>query len=224
MIAIPFPNPIKTSGLRPGNRRFPRLPHNFPVSFMANPRFLYPLHGLGQMLRARIFKPSKYSLPTRVGIGCLKLVNLVCFAHLFVEYVGTISTMEGPSMLPTLGNEGEIVVVDRLSTRLDPYNIARGELLILLSPLNPKRYICKRVVGLPGDVVCVDPTGQQAPSTEHVRIPKGHIWIMGDNADASRDSRIYGPVPIGLVQGKLRTRLWPPSKFQMFGSNMTYID
>lgn len=110
-------------------------------------------------------------------------------------------------MLPTLAMEGEIVVVDRLSIRLNPHDIKRGELLILQSPLNPNRTICKRVIGLPGDVVCVDPTGQTCPSTEHVRIPKGHIWITGDNAAASRDSRLYGPVPMGLVKGKLRARV-----------------
>ncbi|TEB39181.1 signal peptidase I family protein [Coprinellus micaceus] len=132
--------------------------------------------------------------------------------------------MAGPSMLPTLANEGEIVVVDRLSRNLNPYNIRRGELLILLSPLDSTRTICKRVVGLPGDIVCVDPTGQAAPSTEHVKIPRGHIWIAGDNADASRDSRTYGPVPIGLVQGKLRARLWPFPAATIFRPNMTYID
>ena len=113
-------------------------------------------------------------------------------------------------MLPTLGVQGEIALVDRLSIRLNPYNINRGELLVLLSPLDPKRTICKRVIGLPGDVICVDPTGQTAPSTEHVVIPKGHIWISGDNAEASRDSRLYGPIPMGLVIGKLRARVSTP--------------
>lgn len=154
--------------------------------------------------------------------------NFACFSHLFVEYVGSLSTvsdsifsqtgrsnlygckMAGPSMLPTLANDGEVVVIDKLSTRLNPYNIQRGELLILLSPLDPQRTICKRVAGLPGDIICVDPTGEAAPSTEHVKIPKGHVWIMGDNAEASRDSRTYGPAPIGLIQGKLRARVRLP--------------
>lgn len=115
--------------------------------------------------------------------------------------------MHGPSMLPTLAVSGEAVVEDRISVRLNRYNIARGELLVLKSPLDPTRLICKRVIGLPGDTICVDPTGQKAPSTEHVVVPKGHIWIMGDNAAWSRDSRDYGPVPIGLVKSKLRARV-----------------
>ena len=110
-------------------------------------------------------------------------------------------------MLPTLATSGEVVVEDRLSVRLNRWNIARGELLVLNSPLEPTRLICKRVIGLPGDTICVDPTGEKAPSTEHVLVPPGHIWIMGDNAAWSRDSRDYGPVPIGLVKSKLRARV-----------------
>jgi inner membrane protease subunit 1 len=60
---------------------------------------------------------------------------------------------------------------------------------------------------LPGDVICVDPTGQLAPSTEHVVVPKGHIWVSGDNAADSRDSRLYGPVPMALIHGRLFARV-----------------
>jgi len=115
--------------------------------------------------------------------------------------------MEGPSMFPTLAEKGEVVVEDRLTLRLFPDRIARGDLVVLKSPIMPERIICKRVLGLPGDIVCVDPTGEAAPSTEHVVVPKGHIWIGGDNAPYSRDSRIYGPVSMSLLQGKLMMRV-----------------
>lgn len=36
-----------------------------------------------------------------------------------------------------------------------------------------------------------------------MRVPKGHVWVCGDNLTASRDSRVYGPVPIGLVKGRI---------------------
>jgi inner membrane protease subunit 1 len=110
-------------------------------------------------------------------------------------------------MLPTLATEGEIVIEDRLTFRLFPDRLSRGDLITLKSPLEPGRIICKRVIGLPGDVVCVDPTGKKAPSTEHVIIPKGHVWISGDNAAWSRDSRNYGPVSMSLIQGRLLARV-----------------
>lgn len=36
-----------------------------------------------------------------------------------------------------------------------------------------------------------------------VRIPLGHVWLAGDNPSNSTDSRSYGPVPIGLIQGRV---------------------
>ncbi|KAJ3564375.1 hypothetical protein NP233_g8332 [Leucocoprinus birnbaumii] len=132
--------------------------------------------------------------------------------------------MEGPSMFPTLGSTGEIVIEDRLTPILYPDRISRGDLIVLKSPIMPDRMICKRVLGLPGDVVCVDPTGVLAPSTEHLVVPKGHIWISGDNAPYSRDSRHFGPVSMSLLQGKLLARIWPLSKFTVFKSPLTFID
>lgn len=111
-------------------------------------------------------------------------------------------------MLPTLADGGEIVLEDRrLSYRLNPTSVSRGDLVTLKSPLDPTRIICKRVIGLPGDIICVDPTGEKAPSTEHVVVPKGHMWIIGDNAAYSRDSRDYGPVSMSLIQAKLIARV-----------------
>jgi len=31
----------------------------------------------------------------------------------------------------------------------------------------------------------------------------GHVWLQGDNLIMSRDSREYGPVPLGLVKGRV---------------------
>ena len=42
-------------------------------------------------------------------------------------------------------------------------------------------------------------------------LSQGHIWIEGDNAAVSEDSRTkFGPVPAALVQGRLVSVLWPP--------------
>lgn len=109
-------------------------------------------------------------------------------------------------MLPTLGDSGELVIEDCLSYRLGR-KPARGDLVVYRAPYMPSRLVCKRLIGLPGDVVCVDPTGEKAPSTEHVVIPEGHIWVSGDNAPASRDSRDYGPVPIKLIRSRLVARV-----------------
>lgn len=106
-------------------------------------------------------------------------------------------------MLPTISAEGELLLVNKFVCRLFSDRLARGDIVTYASPLDPQRVVCKRILGLPGDTVCVDPTGEMAPSTEHVIVPAGHLWVGGDNAAWSRDSRDYGPVPMALLKGRL---------------------
>ncbi|TFK89613.1 LexA/Signal peptidase [Polyporus arcularius HHB13444] len=151
----------------------------------------------------------------------LQFANFLCALHLFADHVATISSVQGPSMIPTMANEGEIALELKW---INVHKLARGDLITYASPLDPSRPVCKRVLGLPGDVVCVDPTGTYAPSTEHVVVPKNHLWVSGDNLAYSRDSRVYGPIPMGLVRGKLYARVWPLRDATVFPSNFDFID
>jgi hypothetical protein len=60
------------------------------------------------------------------------------------------------------------------------------------------------IPGLSGDCVTL-PTGQMT-------IPPGHVWIEGDNASVSMDSRDFGPLPMGLLVGKVYATLFPYKK------------
>ena len=52
----------------------------------------------------------------------------------------------------------------------------------------PERLVVKRVTRLTDD---------------------GRVWVEGDNAHASDDSRTYGAVPAADVLGEVRWRYWP---------------
>jgi hypothetical protein len=42
-----------------------------------------------------------------------------------------------------------------------------------------------------------------------VAVPPGHLWLEGDNRANSVDSRDYGPLPEGLLEGKVTATLFP---------------
>uniref|UniRef100_A0A8C8AUP3 Inner mitochondrial membrane peptidase subunit 1 n=3 Tax=Telluraves TaxID=3073808 RepID=A0A8C8AUP3_9STRI len=45
------------------------------------------------------------------------------------------------------------------------------------------------------------------------QVPKGHVWLEGDNLRNSTDSRCYGPVPYGLIRGRICFKIWPLNDF-----------
>lgn len=68
------------------------------------------------------------------------------------------------------------------------------------------------VLGKGGDVIAVPRAGNFG-GAQRVEVPLGHLWLQGDNKDNSTDSRDYGPVPYGLIRGKVFVKVWPPSEF-----------
>jgi hypothetical protein len=42
---------------------------------------------------------------------------------------------------------------------------------------------------------------------KYIKVPKGYIWVVGDNLSNSTDSRHYGPVPLAMVKGKVLARV-----------------
>lgn len=47
-------------------------------------------------------------------------------------------------------------------------------------------------------------------------VPRGHIWVEGDNLENSSDSRYYGPIPQGLIKSRAVLRVWPLTEFRIF--------
>lgn len=48
-----------------------------------------------------------------------------------------------------------------------------------------------------------------------MQIPEGHCYVAGDNLKYSRDSRMFGPLPLGLVKAKAIGR-WSTSEMSWF--------
>ncbi|XP_028649705.1 mitochondrial inner membrane protease subunit 1 [Erpetoichthys calabaricus] len=131
-------------------------------------------------------------------------VQYGCIAHCAFEYIGELVVCSGPSMEPTIQNH-DVVFSERLSCHL--YRIEKGDIVIAKNPSDPKMNICKRVIGLEGDKVCTSSSSDIFKT--HIYVPKGHIWLEGDNMKNSTDSRSYGPVPYALIRGRVCFKVWP---------------
>ena len=90
----------------------------------------------------------------------------------------------------------------------------------------------KRVVGEPGDKIRIkggrvirngkptkEPWAQPCPEESEgcsyngeITVPKDHWFMMGDNRNASADSRFWGPVPRDWIIGGAFATYWPPKK------------
>ena len=120
-------------------------------------------------------------------------------------------------MIPTIHHQGDWVLVTPL-TYWSPWRrpVRRGDIIFAVNPNHPGDTVCKRVIGVAGDVIEVEPRTGAAEGMLHigrgggrgwVKIPKGHVWLAGDNMSNSTDSRSYGPVPLALIQGQVLARV-----------------
>ncbi|XP_062183597.1 uncharacterized protein LOC133887656 [Phragmites australis] len=133
---------------------------------------------------------------------------------LFVaDRYASLASVHGASMHPTFDpNPAEFALVEKLC--LGRYDFSRGDVVVFRSLTDHRDLVVKRLIALPGDWI-------QVPEKQEIRqIPEGHCWVEGDNATVSWDSRGYGPVPLGLMQGRVTHIVWPPNRFSRVDRKM----
>ena len=135
-----------------------------------------------------------------------KVAPLVPLVLAVQDHLGTLATVSGRSMQPTFNKtaNNDLLLLDKLSATNRWYK--RGDVLVLASPHQPDEMITKRVIAFQGDLV-------HTRGGNVVHVPRGHIWIEGDNAHNSNDSNAFGPVAQGLVQACVRAKIWPLAEF-----------
>ncbi|EOA90289.1 hypothetical protein ACJQWK_07495 [Exserohilum turcicum] len=159
--------------------------------------------------------------------------------HIVFTYIGGVGSTSGISMVPTIPHSfgsHPWIVYSTLHRR--GRGIQVGDVVTFTHPLFPQDSSCKRVVGMPGDFVsvvtpgrtdadvdAVDGEGKWASVREEVvRVPEGHCWVQGDNLEWSRDSRLFGPLPLGLVRSKVLAVILPFSEAKWVGSKVDVVE
>lgn len=159
-----------------------------------------------------------------VRFGVIALV----FAILLRVFVAQPFVVSGSSMFPTF-QDRNYLIVDEISYRLhDPQ---RDDVIIFRYPNDTTKFFIKRIIGLPNETVDIKgsavtitnkthPEGfvldqpyvlNNSENKTHFELKDNEYFVMGDNRNASSDSRYWGAVPRNLIIGRAFVRLWPVS-------------
>ena len=103
----------------------------------------------------------------------------------------------------------------------------RGEVVVFHPPRRPGVEYVKRVVALPGEIVEIrrgtvivdgvpldEPYVPRKSATEArapLRLADDEYYVLGDNRLGSEDSRIWGPITVDSIVGRVWFSYWPPS-------------
>ena len=122
-------------------------------------------------------------------------------------------------MLPTLHFNGDTVMISKLHSGGRWIQI--GDIVSFDHPVRQGTTGIKRVVGMPGDLVL-----KNTPETNDMMlmVPENHVWVAGDNLPWTRDSRHYGPLPMGLIRGKVVARVLPLRYMRWFRGGLEERD
>ncbi|MDN4075824.1 MULTISPECIES: signal peptidase I [Fictibacillus] len=168
------------------------------------------------------------------AIGIALILALLIKKFLFEQYV-----VYGESMMPTIEN-GNRLIVNKLG-----YNLGKPKRFdLIVFHANAKEDYIKRVIGMPGERIAYQNdnlyiNGKQIDEpylnqykknitsgnltgdftleevTGQKVIPKGKVFVMGDNRLHSIDSRHIGLVDMKKIVGEVNLRYWPVKELEV---------
>ncbi len=151
------------------------------------------------------------------------ILALICAFVAFVNFGWLYCVkVEGDSMENTL-QTGDYLAVNKLA------DIERGDVIVFTGSFagSPEKAYIKRVIAVAGDTVRISGgnlylqrKGEQhfikveylgvkgltyyqdkRDYTYEEAVPQGHIFVLGDNRENSKDSRVFGFIPLECVDG-----------------------
>lgn len=148
--------------------------------------------------------------------------------------------VRGASMHPNF-NQGDYLIINEIGYRLGEPK--RGEVVVFRPPQNSGQFYIKRIIGLPGEFVKIENgkvwIGKTESSFEKVdekyidgltsgstvvKLEEDEYFALGDNRNASSDSRSWGVLPRKNIIGKAWIRAWPISQFKIIQNPIYQAD
>lgn len=162
------------------------------------------------------------------------LLSALIVAILIMTFIFRPVVVDGKSMEPTF-YDGERLILS-VSYDTMPSN---GDVIVISHPKGYDGRIIKRVIATEGQTLSIDfeknevvvdgvlldepyiagrtiqtDRSMEIPSV----IPEGYVFVMGDNREASLDSRstMIGLIPVTSIMGKVQMRIMPFDRFTIF--------
>ena len=172
-----------------------------------------------------------------IGSFVWELARVVIIAFVvmlaFRIFVAEPFIVSGQSMAPTFHNR-EYLIINKIGYRL--HVAERGDVIVFKFPRDTSQYFIKRVIGLPGEKVKIGDGRVTIYSDEHpdgqvldepylvnqnitlggegtVTLGSEEYFVLGDNRQASSDSRVWGVLPKHDIVGKAWLRVFPLGDF-----------
>lgn len=168
---------------------------------------------------------TKFSTKIRLMAGFLVLLVLVAVILALQSQKIRIFIVVSESMEPTLA-VGDRILVDA-NGYPDRYSVIAFQ--DPEKPDQPEEQLVKRVIGIEGDLVEIRDgilyvngeeqysrhvtTNRIPTSDQRVRVPRDHVFVMGDNRYNSYDSVEFGAAPLANMTGVLTLIVWPPKRW-----------
>jgi signal peptidase I len=162
-----------------------------------------------------------------------EIVETIILIGLFYTLVNLVSVrffIEGPSMQPNFW-AGQFLVVSRVHYLLGEPE--RGDIIVFDPPGDDDQVddplLIKRLIGVPGDTIEIvdgqvyingepldepyikEPCRTTSCRNSSWQLGANEYFMMGDNRNDSRDSRVFGPVERERIIGEAIIRYWPPA-------------
>lgn len=149
------------------------------------------------------------------------LICIISFTYICVKYIVQRAVVSGPSMEQTYYN-GNSLIIDKFFYRFN--GLKRYDVVVFRD--DNGKILIKRIIALPKETVRMDNEGNiyindkilqekygaeaildAGIAIQKIQLDEKEYFVLGDNRNNSRDSRVFGPIKEEQIIGKVVIKL-----------------